>query len=111
MNDSTKTLRIQNINSEGIAQSIEIKFNSPQNLLELLNAHNVGINQSCGGFGICTTCRVIVQSGQPNLSVPIEIESERAQERLFLSNERLCCQTELVGDVEISIPNYFSEKT
>ncbi len=96
MSDSIKTLKILNRN-------IEIQFKSGANLLELLNAHDIGIFQSCGGNGTCTTCRVVVQNN--NAVLPRnELEIERAVERGFATNERLSCQTELLDDVEIEIP-------
>lgn len=97
MPDSTKTLTISKNN-------VELQFDKPIRLLDLLNANEISINQSCGGFGICTTCRVFVLNGKASLSDRSEIELERAEERGFDENERLACQTEICGDVEIEIP-------
>lgn len=94
---STKTLHIRNI-------SAQFEFKAGDNLLDTLNANKVSIAQSCGGFGSCTTCRVYIVKGIENCSSRSEIELERASERNFTSHERLCCQTELGGDVEIEIP-------
>lgn len=97
MPDSTKTLTILN-NSE------EISFNKKINLLELLNANNISINQSCGGNGSCTTCRFFVRENPQNLSEISELELERRSERNFSKDERLACQTDLLGSVSIEIP-------
>ena len=96
MSDSTKTLKISNL-----LRSIE--FKSSVNVLDLLNKNKIHINQSCGGSGSCATCQFIVLSGENNLSPRTEIESERAVERNFAQNERLACQTVIVGFVEIQI--------
>lgn len=96
MSDSTKTLKISNL-----LRSIE--FNSPTNVLDLLNKNKIYINQSCGGSGSCSTCQFIVLGGENNLSPRTEIESERAVERNFAQNERLACQTVIVGSIEIQI--------
>lgn len=94
---STKTLKIRNI-------SAQFEFRAGDNLLDILNANKVSIAQSCGGFGSCTTCRVFIVNGAENCSSRSEIELERATERNFTVHERLCCQTQLSGDVEIEIP-------
>lgn len=79
-------------------------FKGRVNVLDFLNAHKVIIEQSCGGNGTCTTCRFFVLKGEENLSPRTELELERAEERNFSPNERLSCQTEVFGSVEIEIP-------
>lgn len=97
MSDSTKTLII-------LENNIELQFEKPIRLLDLLNANKISINQSCGGFGICTTCRVFVLNGLSSFSARSDLEQERAEERGFESHERLCCQTIIFDDAEIEIP-------
>ncbi|MFZ3230174.1 MAG: 2Fe-2S iron-sulfur cluster-binding protein [Pseudobdellovibrio sp.] len=97
MVDSTKTLTI-------IGQNRTIFFKANECLLEILNANKISINQSCGANGSCTTCRVIIHSKSDFLSARTEIETERALERNFASNERLACQTLVLESVTIEIP-------
>ena len=99
MSVSTKTLHI-------VGETNPIAFRTNENLLDVLNANKVSINQACGANGSCTTCRVIVVRGLENLSPRTEIESERAAERQFSDNERLACQTCLLDTVEIEIPQF-----
>ena len=94
---STKTLTI-------IGDFPELKFNGPTNVLELLNANNISINQSCGASGTCTTCRFFIRKGPESFSERSEVELERALERGFLKNERLSCQTTISDSAEIEIP-------
>lgn len=82
-----------------------IEFSIGDNLLDTLNANKVGISQSCGGNGSCTTCAVLVLEGADSVGPRTEIELERALERGFLNNERLACQTELCGSLKIQILN------
>ena len=96
MSVSSKTLQIKGFFSP-------LKFDEGDNLLDTLNANKVGISQSCGGNGSCTTCRVFILKGLDNCGQRSEIEAERAAEREFAVNERLACQTHLTGDVEIEI--------
>lgn len=96
MPDSTKTLIIHpNLRT--------IEYSGSINLLDLLNSRDVFIEQSCGGSGTCTTCRVFVLAGDNAFGPRSETESERAQERSFDQNERLACQTEIFGSCEIKI--------
>jgi 2Fe-2S ferredoxin len=95
--DSTKTLTI-------LGKNITLNFKGSVNVLEFLNANKVGIDQSCGGNGTCTTCRIFVLQGQEFLNPRTELEIERAQERSFLTYERLACQTELNHSTVIDIP-------
>ena len=104
MDVSTKTLSIFEDNA---ADSLPVKtviFKGTKNLLELLNEHKISINQSCGGFGSCTTCRVLIRSDLQHLQLRNEIEQERAGERRFCANERLACQLDIHDSIEIIIP-------
>ncbi|MEK6627013.1 MAG: 2Fe-2S iron-sulfur cluster-binding protein [Bdellovibrionota bacterium] len=96
MSDTTKTLHVKGFFSP-------IEFIAGDNLLNTLNAAGVSIAQSCEGNGTCTTCRVFILKGSENCNARTEIEIERAEERGFKDNERLACQTELLGSVEIEI--------
>ncbi len=96
MSDSTKTLQI-------LGNSKKIYFSQPQNLLELLNANNISISQSCGANGTCTTCRFFIRENPTAFSTRSEIESERAEERNFLVQERLACQTEIFDSATIEL--------
>ena len=103
---STKTVTILKENSDDV---LKVNFDEKTNLLELLNANDIGISQSCDGNGICTTCRVYLIEGGENVSPKSEIEIEHASDRGFSANERLCCQTEVSGSIEIKIPETESE--
>jgi ferredoxin len=48
---------------------------------------------------------VLILKGLANCGPRTEIESERAEERDFYENERLACQTQVLGDIEIEILN------
>lgn len=98
MTVSRKTLHI-------LPNNISVQFNAGENLLDTLNANKVSISQSCGGNGTCTTCRVFILKGLEHCSARTELEGERADERGFAVNERLSCQTELLGNLQLEILN------
>ena len=99
MSVSRKTLHI-------VGETNSIAFRTNENLLDILNANKISINQACGANGSCTTCRIIVLEGLENLTTRTEIELERANERQFSDNERLACQVNLLESVTIQIPQF-----
>lgn len=103
MIDSTKTLVVHILNDKNQVDLQAIEFFSPTLVLDLLNANNVGISQSCGGYGTCTTCRFLTIKNPQAFSARTDLEQERAEERNFRANERLSCQTEISQSAEIQI--------
>ena len=102
MTVSTKTLIVTVQQSDSDSEShYELNFDSPNTVLDLLNANNIGIHQECGGFGTCTTCQFEITKGLQHFSQRSEIELERASERNFLDNQRLACQSVIFDSASI----------
>ena len=59
---------------------------------------------ACGGKGRCTTCKMIVVSGEENLSAPTEAEAKYRNEGQLLAGERLTCQAKVSGDLTLRVP-------
>jgi ferredoxin, 2Fe-2S len=79
----------------------------PGSLLDV--ALNVGLplEHVCGGNCACTTCHVIVTSGEDNLSPLEDDEADRLDTAWDLTpRSRLACQAIVHGDVECEIPAY-----
>ncbi|MFZ4403135.1 MAG: 2Fe-2S iron-sulfur cluster-binding protein [Pseudobdellovibrionaceae bacterium] len=69
----------------------EIFASNNQTVLEACLNANVQLDHSCGGYGTCGTC--LIEVVQPKvLPQRNDIETEMAQDRKFLENERLACQ-------------------
>lgn len=79
---------------------VEIPEN--KSLLDSLRSKGFLIPFSCGGEGICTTCRILVVEGR--LSAQNPLEQKRAKERGFLPEERLSCQSFPLSDLKIKLP-------
>lgn len=83
--------------------------NSGTTILDAALDSQVPLEHACGGCCACTTCRVIVHKGAQNLSKPEEEELdllERIQEYTpeIRKNIRLSCQSKVLGDIEIEMP-------
>lgn len=71
-------------------------------LLEAAREAGMPVAQSCGGFAICSWCRMQVIEGMDQLS-PVDADEARLIKReKFKPNERASCQAEVLGDVTVS---------
>ena len=72
-------------------------------LMDGLRKAKIPVPFSCGGEGICTTCRLFVISGKVSELEPLE--ASRANERGYLDNERLSCQCYVLSEtIEVKLP-------
>jgi len=85
---------------ENKVQSIEAKRRD--NLLRLLQSNGVPVGSACGGHGLCASCKVRVTQGEKNLSPPNDIEVELKDRNRIPDTERIACQCEVLGDIEIT---------
>lgn len=86
----------------------------PESILDVCLNFGIHLEHACGGSCACTTCHVIVKSGEENLSEADEDELDRLDQAPGLTlRSRLGCQCVVQGDVEVEIPtwnrNYVSE--
>lgn len=86
----------------------------PESLLDVALNFGVHIEHACGGSCACTTCHVIVKSGDGNLDEATDDELDRLDQAPGLTlHSRLACQAVVKGDVTVEIPawnrNYVSE--
>ncbi len=77
-----------------------------ESILDVGINNDVPIQHACGGFCACTTCHIIVKSGDDNLSPMEEDEEERLDRASELTlHSRLGCQAKVHGDVTVEIVN------
>jgi 2Fe-2S ferredoxin len=86
----------------------------PESILDVAEHFGIHLEHACGGSCACTTCHVIVKSGDGNLSEAEDDELDRLEMAPGLTlHSRLGCQAVVTGDVSIEIPswnrNYVSE--
>jgi ferredoxin len=70
-----------------------------QRLVNAIEAAGVDIGHRCGGKARCTTCRIKISSGEPD--VMTRAEYEKLKERELLGSVRLSCQIVVAGPMEL----------
>jgi ferredoxin len=75
-------------------------------LLSVLKAHDIPVNQICGGQGMCASCHFFVIDGSTALTPPTQQEQMTFQfTKIDRPGARLACQTRVIGDgVIIELP-------
>jgi 2Fe-2S ferredoxin len=79
-----------------------LKATRKVNLLKFLQDSNVSVGSACGGKGICASCKITVLNGAQNLSRPNDREMDLAERNHLDKNERIACQSKVLGDIEIT---------
>jgi uncharacterized 2Fe-2S/4Fe-4S cluster protein (DUF4445 family) len=74
-------------------------------LLDAAHKAEIHINASCNGKGSCGKCKLIIESGNIK-SEPTSLLSDKEKEKNYV----LACQTEIVGDVTVRIPDETIER-
>ena len=78
----------------------EVEAQDGETLLQIALDNNVPMEYACGGNGFCTTCMCKVEKGMENLSERNDREENMG---IVEDPERLSCQAEVHGDVEIEV--------
>ena len=79
--------------------NIDIAVEEGANLLEAAIAAGVHINASCGGAGVCGTCKVLIKQGQVESTRTEKISAEEYEQGL-----RQACQSRIITDLVVGIP-------
>ena len=76
-------------------------------ILDVCLNHGAHLEHACGGSCACTTCHVIVKSGDEHLSPMDDDEADRLDMAPGLTlHSRLGCQAVMSGDITVEIPNW-----
>jgi len=74
----------------------------PGSLLDIGLAHGVDIAHNCGGACACTTCHVVIESGEDELSEMEDDEEDRLDRAEGLTlRSRLACMAVVEGGGEV----------
>ena len=83
--------------------SVSIECNAGDNLLELARRANVAIDAPCSGNGSCGKCRIKLLEGDVET-----IPSRHITEEEYNAGWRLSCNTKVVGDCTVFVPDIAS---
>lgn len=88
---------------------IEVKDKA--NLRDSLIANGNNVYSKCGGCASCADCIVVITDGHDNLNeIPFE-EKQLLGNVFHITNERLACQAEVLGDITVDITDHLEAKT
>lgn len=75
-----------------------------KSLLDAAESMGIELRHDCGGFATCSTCRILILDGVPNLT-EVDLDEENMLEEAELTAPfRLSCQAKILGDVTVRIP-------
>lgn len=73
-------------------------------VIEIIHENGIDWMHACGQKGRCTTCKIIVKSGEKNLSPPSKAELDFLKQGRLKVGERLACQAELPsGEIVVRV--------
>jgi len=84
-----------------IGGDVVVEAQLGQTLLEISLANGIPHAHACGGNARCSTCRVLITSGQQNVSPRNADEYKLATRLGFPEDVRLACQTRVGGPVKL----------
>jgi uncharacterized 2Fe-2S/4Fe-4S cluster protein (DUF4445 family) len=79
--------------------NIAVKVEKGSNLLEAARAGGVQLSASCGGAGVCGTCKIKIQSGEFESRKTAKLSDEE-----YRNGVRQACQTRVVSDLVVTVP-------
>ena len=93
------------ISNQG-AKVVDFKVNneSPQTVLAILQENYIDWMHACGGKGRCTTCRFNISGEVNNLATQTVAEKDFIETGKILASQRMACQAQVMGDIEIEVP-------
>jgi uncharacterized 2Fe-2S/4Fe-4S cluster protein (DUF4445 family) len=79
--------------------NVDIVVEEGANLLEAAIAAGVHVNASCGGAGVCGTCKVLIETGQVEST-----RTEKLSEEEYERGLRQACQSRIITDLTVCVP-------
>ena len=73
-------------------------------LMHALLDNGVPVASSCRGDGVCAKCRIEIVHGLENLGLENSTEAFLRERHGLQKNERISCQTAVIGDITIDTP-------
>ncbi|MBT8232540.1 MAG: 2Fe-2S iron-sulfur cluster binding domain-containing protein [Saprospiraceae bacterium] len=85
---------------DGEMHKLEAPTDMSFNLMEIIKAHDLPVEGTCGGMALCASCHCYVKSNH-ELSEPSEDEEDMLDQAFFVEdNSRLSCQIKITEELE-----------
>ena len=79
--------------------NIDIVVEKGESLLQAAIAAGVRIYASCGGTGVCGTCKVVIERGEVETTRTNKLSDEEYQQGV-----RQACQSRIISDLDVYVP-------
>lgn len=84
---------------EGVIHLLEAPTDMNFNLMEILKAHELPVEGTCGGMALCASCHCYIES-EHETGTPSEEEEDMLDQAFFVEdNSRLTCQIKISEDL------------
>lgn len=94
------TIKIKVTDRQDVVHELEAPTDMSFNLMEILKAHELPVEGTCGGMALCASCHCYVNSDH-ELSEPSEDEEDMLDQAFFVEdNSRLSCQIKIKEELE-----------
>lgn len=93
-------IKIKVKDREGKNHDLEAPTDMGFNLMEILKAHELPVEGTCGGMALCASCHCYIHSDH-ELSKPSEDEEDMMDQAFFVEeNSRLTCQIKIHENID-----------
>lgn len=86
-----------------------VEVEAGENLLEISEEFEIGLEHACGGVCACSTCHVVVKNGTDKALEEADDDEIDTLDKLCPSqtiHSRLGCQARVKGDVVVELMNW-----
>jgi len=85
-------IKIKVTDREGVEHTMDAPTDMNMNVMEVLKAHDLPVEGTCGGMALCASCHCYVES-EHELKEKSEDEEDMLDQAFFVEdNSRLSCQ-------------------
>ena len=79
--------------------NVTVEAGGGDNLLDLARKSGVSVTASCGGDGVCGTCKVFIEEGEVESLPGMQLDADEVAQGI-----RLACQCRVKGDLVVTVP-------
>ena len=93
-------INIKVTDREGESHHLEAPTDMNLNIMEVLKAHELPVEGTCGGMALCASCHCYIESGH-ELSDASDDEEDMLDQAFFVEdNSRLSCQIKVSDSID-----------